>query len=378
MHRLAGLDAEPAHEDRLGVRLRFVMLTKLLELQALDLHCRDLQTPLVAHLLGGVFGDFRQPAEELAAPVLLVLGALADVAQVESVQLFHAAATDFSRLFWCDKCIQAWRARTLIFSRAPEKNNVPARAGLGRWQMPTYRKAVITGLLREPVWSCLREKLKFLKYVHTVENGFEVYAQAEEPLREVAWQKLFPGAHVQIVTGLWEDSSRYRMLHAQGQFITLGTPQRKAVLADRRKDRALVKPLRDEAASGSDDSADERERKRRREAENEENEENTPSADEQRALAAQAAAQAAEVRALRLATAGALVQQRAAFLALVTARRDMVHGKSVSSSEQSVLERSVTQARANTAVAQAREELAKAKLQALQLATEIVVRASAE
>jgi hypothetical protein len=113
------------------------------------------------------------------------------------------------------------------------------------------------------------------------------------------------------------------------------------------------------------------------ESENEENEENTPSADEQRAVE-QLAAQAAEVRALRLATAGALLQQRGAFLALVTARRDMVHGKSVSSSEQSVLEKSVTQARANTAVAQAREQLAQAKLEALQLAAEIVVRASAE
>jgi hypothetical protein len=103
---------------------------------------------------------------------------------------------------------------------------------------------------------------------------------------------------------------------------------------------------------------------------------------EQRA-AEQLAAQAAEVRALRLATAGALVQQRAAFLAHVEARAERITAEETSEfvhplrpmmSTESVLK----VARANTAVAQAREQLAQAKLEALQLAAEIVVRASAE
>ena len=104
MHRLAGLDAEPAHEDRLGVRLRVIMLTKLLVLEALELQSCHLQTPLVAHLLGGVFGDFRTPAEELAAPVLLVLGALADVAQVESVHAAGCASLVAVGNFVCFVC----------------------------------------------------------------------------------------------------------------------------------------------------------------------------------------------------------------------------------------------------------------------------------
>jgi hypothetical protein len=145
--------------------------------------------------------------------------------------------------------------------RSKQKTTCLLERAWARWQMP-FRKAVITGLLCEPVWSCLKEKLKCLKYVHTVENGFEVYAYAESGLREAGWQKLFPGAKVQLVFGSWEDNSRYRMLHAQGLFITLGTPQRKEVLADRRKDMPLTKSLRDEGSNGSDDSADERERKR--------------------------------------------------------------------------------------------------------------------
>jgi hypothetical protein len=213
-----------------------------------------------------------------------------------------------------------------------------------------YRKAVITGLLREPVWSCLREKLKFLKYVHTVENGFEVYAHAEEGLREVAWQKLFPGAKVQLVTGSWVDNSSYRMLHAQGRFITLGTPQLKEVLADRRKNMPLTKPLRDESSSGGYDSADERELKR------------------PKLVDEQLAAKAAEVRAAMVVEADAAVVARAAELKLVTARTDMYAGKlELSSSEQSVLEQSVRQAQDEEKVAKARLSLLRAELKALQL-----------
>jgi hypothetical protein len=86
--------------------------------------------------------------------------------------------------------------------------------------------------------------------------------------------------------------------------------------------------------------------------------------DEQRADE-QLAAQAAEVRALRLATAGALVQQRAAELEALEAR--------VASFKESGFGDKVQAARDHAAVAQAREELAKAKLKAMQLATEIVV-----
>ena len=223
-----------------------------------------------------------------------------------------------------------------------------------RWQMPAFRKAVITGLLCEPVWSDLRRKLRFFKYVDTLENGFEVYAHAEEPLRDIAWRKLFPGAKVQTVTGSWEDNSRYRMLHAQGLFITLGTPQRKEVVSDRRKDMTLGKPLRDEGSSGSDD---ERESKRLHQ------QLDAPNEDEQRAEAAKSA----EVRAARVVMAEAEVVARAADLKLVTVRKDMQYGKGVSSSEQSVLEESVRQARADAAVAKAREDLLRAELKALQL-----------
>ena len=87
-------------------------------------------------------------------------------------------------------------------------------------------------------------------------------------------------------------------------------------------------------------------------------------------------AQAAEVRAAGLAAVEALMLQRAAFLALVSAKRDLQYGMCVSSSVQDALEEDVRRARADWAVAQAREELAKAKLKALQLATEMVVHAS--
>ena len=87
-------------------------------------------------------------------------------------------------------------------------------------------------------------------------------------------------------------------------------------------------------------------------------------------------AQAAEVRAAGLAAVEALMLQRAAFLALVSAKRDLRYGMCVSSSVQDALEEDVRRARADWAVAQAREELAKAKLKALQLATEMVVHAS--
>ena len=136
-------------------------------------------------------------------------------------------------------------------------------------------------------------------------------------------------------------------------------------------DEVPPEPLResddeDEQLTRAIEAASKRKRrKRRREAENEEN---TPSADEQRA-AEQLAAQAAEVRALRLATAGALVQQRAAELEAVEAR--------VAVFKESGFGDKVQAARDHAAVAKAREELAKAKLKALQLAAEIVVRASA-
>ena len=216
--------------------------------------------------------------------------------------------------------------------------------------MPTYRKAVITGLLGEPVWSCLREKLKFVKYVNTEENGFEVYAHGLEPIREVGWQKLFPGAKIELVKGSWEDSSRYSMLHAQGRFMTLGKPLRKEVIADRRKDMTVAKLLRDEGSSGGYDSADEREVKR-------------PRLEDE-----QLAAKAAEVRAAMVVAADAAVVARAAELKLVTARKDMYAGKLVlSSSEQSVLEQSVRQAQDEEKVAKARLSLLRAELQALQL-----------
>ena len=80
-------------------------------------------------------------------------------------------------------------------------------------------------------------------------------------------------------------------------------------------------------------------------------------ADEERALAA-------EVRALRLATAEAMVQQRAAELEALEAR--------VASFKEAGFGDKVQAARDHAAVAKAREELAKAKLKALQLKIEDV------
>jgi len=80
------------------------------------------------------------------------------------------------------------------------------------------------------------------------------------------------------------------------------------------------------------------------------------------------AAKAAEVRAAMVVEADAAVVARAAELKLVTARKDMYAGKLVlSSSEQSVLERSVHQAQDEEKVAKARLSLLRAELQALQL-----------
>jgi hypothetical protein len=81
----------------------------------------------------------------------------------------------------------------------------------------------------------------------------------------------------------------------------------------------------------------------------------------------QLAAKAAEVRAAMVVEADAAVVARAAELALVTARKDMYAGKYLSSSEQSVLERSVHQAQDEEKVAKARLSLLRAELQALQL-----------
>ncbi len=85
-----------------------------------------------------------------------------------------------------------------------------------------------------------------------------------------------------------------------------------------------------------------------------------------RCLRAEVAAQAAEVRASSVAAAEAELVACSVELTLVTARRDMQYGKSLSNGEQSVLEESVRRARADAAVAQAREELAKATLKTLQ------------
>ena len=79
------------------------------------------------------------------------------------------------------------------------------------------------------------------------------------------------------------------------------------------------------------------------------------------------AAKAAEVRAVMVVEADAAVVARAAELALETARKDMQYGKSVSSSEQSVLEESVRQARADETVAKAQLSLLRAELQVLQV-----------
>jgi hypothetical protein len=85
-----------------------------------------------------------------------------------------------------------------------------------------------------------------------------------------------------------------------------------------------------------------------------------------RCMQAEVTAQAAEVRAVAVVAADAEFLACSADLQLVTARRDMQYGKSVSSSELSVLEERVRRARADAAVAKAVEAQARASLQALQ------------
>jgi hypothetical protein len=85
-----------------------------------------------------------------------------------------------------------------------------------------------------------------------------------------------------------------------------------------------------------------------------------------RCMQAEVTSQAAEVRAVAEAAADAEFLACSADLQLVTARRDMQYGKSVSSSELSVLEERVRRARADAAVARAVEAQAQASLQALQ------------
>ena len=93
-------------------------------------------------------------------------------------------------------------------------------------------------------------------------------------------------------------------------------------------------------------------------------EEAADAADSAEAADSAVAAKAAELRALQLATARALVQQRAAFLADILSRLEVVKAE-FGGHENTHSQLQV--ARANTAVAKAREELAKAELQALQV-----------
>jgi hypothetical protein len=85
-----------------------------------------------------------------------------------------------------------------------------------------------------------------------------------------------------------------------------------------------------------------------------------------RCMQAEVTAQAAEVRVVAVAAADAEFLACSADLQLVTARRDMQYGKSVSSCELSVLEERVRRARADAAVARAVEAQARASLQTLQ------------
>jgi hypothetical protein len=200
-----------------------------------------------------------------------------------------------------------------------------------------FRRAVITGVTHEPVWADLSQKLVFLRYADTrceatQKRVFVVYAYAEGcGQREDAWKRLFAGAETVESIPDFDECERYCQLKRDGALKTLGIPIRK----DARKEK-------------SEQSVDERQRKRRRQ-------QVAPSEDEQLAEAAQAA----EVRALRLATAEAMVQQRAAELEALEAR--------VASFKEAGFGDKVQAARDHAALAKAREVLAKAKLQALQL-----------
>jgi len=92
---------------------------------------------------------------------------------------------------------------------------------------------VITKVRSKPEWSQLRDKLTFLKYgVTTSDEGtyYVVYAHAPEPLRNAAWQKLFPDAQGVWKVTQFEDCPFYGQFKAKGLLKTLGEPLRKDVV----------------------------------------------------------------------------------------------------------------------------------------------------
>jgi len=82
----------------------------------------------------------------------------------------------------------------------------------------TYHKRLFRGSnTNDMVWSELRGKLKFLRYLEatceaTQKLGFVVYAYSEPALREQAWKKLFPDAETAERVGEFEDCDHYLLL----------------------------------------------------------------------------------------------------------------------------------------------------------------------
>jgi hypothetical protein len=103
----------------------------------------------------------------------------------------------------------------------------------------TCRKAVLTGILRKPVWSELSDKVKFLQYAavtheETQEQRFVVYAHTKEPERKSGWLKLF-GAETAEKVSTFEDCELYCRLVRERALKSFGEPLRKDVVREKKK-----------------------------------------------------------------------------------------------------------------------------------------------
>jgi hypothetical protein len=213
----------------------------------------------------------------------------------------------------------------------------------------TCRRVVLRGVPLEPEWSELRGKLTFLKYAkatgeQTQEEKYVVYAHAQEPLREVAWMKLFPGVEVVWKVSEFEECEHYSRFQAAGQLRTLGVPLRKDMVrgGEARKPENLKRKRGDKCQS----------------------------MDQEKHQLESAAEEA--LRAAQLETAEAQVVVKEAELALQEAKAtmykaawcpDLLNGESVSSTEMNALENTLNIARGAAAVAQARDGLLVARLE---------------
>jgi len=102
-----------------------------------------------------------------------------------------------------------------------------------------FRKAVITGVSREPAWSVLSKQLRCVEYATveaTQERGFVVYAYAlGSGQRAAGFKELFPGAETVQKVSDFEECEMYRDFERDGLLKTLGEPLRKDAVRDKKR-----------------------------------------------------------------------------------------------------------------------------------------------